>query len=126
MDPYVYIASNSTSYSWSYNGVNNQGIASINGTLTNYLTFIAPPGSAQSQGWVASPFTGYDDLFPVYYYFTTSATGGPTRKGQSYYLNFETAANRSTPTLIQQVTVNDTIIIGCFALPWNGGSVTIG
>jgi hypothetical protein len=127
LDPYVYVCGNNTSYAWNgTNGTSNQAVASVNGVLTNYVTWIGPPGSPQNLGWVASPYTGYDDLFPVYYYFANGSTGGPTRKGQSYYLNFETAANRPTPTLIQQSTTNDTVIIGAFALPWNGGSITIG
>lgn len=127
LDPYVYVCGNSTSYAWNgQNGASSQAVASINGVLTSYLSWIPPPGSAQSAGWVANPYTGSDDLFPVFYYFTSSATGGPTRKGQSYYLQFETAANRPTPTVLQQTTSNDTIVIGAFALPWNGGTVTIG
>jgi hypothetical protein len=126
-DPYIYCAQDNSSYSWQgTNGPSNQAVASINGVLTNYLTWIPPPGGPQGSGWLANPYTGSDDLFPIFYFFTTSATGGATRKGQSYYLNFETAANRPTPTVLQQTTSNDTIVIGAFALPWNGGPVTIG
>jgi len=125
-DPYWYGWSASVSYIWATNAApqnSTEGaLASINGTFSSTACpSIVWPGGPNNAGWNANPYTGYDDLLPMFYYFPNT-----TYKGQGYYFKWETAASRPTPTLLSVTQTNDSLVFQSGVVPWNGYSVVIG
>jgi hypothetical protein len=102
--------------------VPTQGVASINGVLENNIVWQSWPTS-----FTSNPFTGKDDLLPMWYYGNTSAPV-QTYKGQSYYFKWETFTTASRPiaTLLDQSSLNDTVLFAQWCLPWNGLAVYTG
>jgi hypothetical protein len=96
--------------------------ANINGTQSiNYIPLPWPSNFA------ASVYTGKDDLFPTYYYGNASASP-ITYKGQSYYYYNDsfTTASRLPGTLLDIVSLNDTVVCNTWCFPWNLLAILLG
>lgn len=119
-DPYWAYANSVSSALTAPTAANCTG--STNGTLQNNIIPLPWPSN-----FGANPYTGKDDLFPHYYYGNGSASP-ISYKGQSYYYkaNSFTATSRLTGTLLDVVTLNDTVMANVWCFPWNGLAILLG
>lgn len=118
-------------YTWAGSAASNfgtsqvaaQGVTSINGVLGNNYIWLQ-----WVTNFIGNPYTGKDDLLPVWYYGNASASQGKTYKGQSFYFKWETfaIASRGTGQILDQVTLNDTVLCNVFCFPWNGQPILLG
>jgi hypothetical protein len=101
-------------------GIGSEGFFGLVSGTVQAINAVAWPATVSSGSWAVDPVTGFDQFLPVVYYAPSA-----NLKGSSTLLQWNTVAGRITPTLLTDVTVNDSVQMGTCLLPWNGNGITI-